>query len=457
MADGDGTIEAALEVTRNLHRLIISVSVITFVFALSLRQPQNEKSQQDAIEHFLNFDFSRYDTYVEEKIAESGRRLLKQPVEDLRAAVEKAKAPVFGTPQIAAAFDKPTVVGRFKVSDTKLVTPGDLTLRQLDVLKTFPLSEDVRIFVPEVQDIAPIIQDFLEKSGRPGMNVQTVRVAASEDFPDTELPAAGTMVKMTCHFELIGQSPPFPVFQAVLNATVEAVPETSFLAWLSKQPGAAEITSNTIGGLTWLPTLQGLPKDQAERRLGDVLASLKASLEKGRPESQTVSLLGAEIPGSLLIFATPLTLLALCYYLLFHLVHLSHYAVEHAIIVRRFAWLPLTLQAGWVWETGFSIGLLPMAALLTLGGQLFRFGFLTVTSALFIAIVTLGVGWLVKKSFRQVSSIRSQITPAVKPTAIKEARMTTAVKPPVSKGPPTSPEPDREGEAGRQRERRDGS
>jgi hypothetical protein len=421
MADGDGTIEGALEVTRNLHRAIISVSAITFVFALSLRQPESEKSQQKSVQHFLNFDFSEYDRFVDAKVAAVAAQWLTQPSDELRADLEKSKAPVFGTSEIVSAFEKPTLVGRFKVNETKLSTPGNMTVRELDLLKALPIAEDVRILVPTMAEAGHSILEFLENNGKAGMKVQTVRVANAEDYPDSDLPKAGTSAKMTIYFELFGQTPPFPVFQAGVNAVVRVVPGTSFSAWLARQTSATEFTGQTRDGLSWFPALKALPKDQAERRLADVLATLKGELEKGRPESHKVSLLGAEIPGSLLIFATPLTLLALLYYLLFHLVHLSRYATEHAVVVRRFAWLPLTLDAGWAWETLISIALLPLAALLTLGVQLLRSEFLTMGSGAFIAFVTLGAGWLAIKSVRELSAIRRRIAPAAEATPKEKA------------------------------------
>ena len=98
-----------------------------------------------------------------------------------------------------------------------------------------------------------------------------------------------------------------------------------------------------------------MPRESAERNLADLLASINEELRKRNPENKSVSLLGAEIPGNLLVYATPFILLALSYYFLFHLTHLQRFVRENRALFEQFAWLPLSLEKEWGWEALFSL------------------------------------------------------------------------------------------------------
>jgi hypothetical protein len=54
--------------------------------------------------------------------------------------------------------------------------------------------------------------------------------------------------------------------------------------------------------------------------------------------------LAAEIPGVLLVYATPSLLLALSYYFLFHLAHLARFAPQHKVAFQKFALNSLELE-----------------------------------------------------------------------------------------------------------------
>ena len=75
----------------------------------------------------------------------------------------------------------------------------------------------------------------------------------------------------------------------------------------------------------------------------------------------------------------------------------------------RFAWLPLSLEAGWVWDTLFSLGVLPLLALGVLSAQLWRFHFLEWGPGLFTLAAALGVSFLNWKSIRQIGKLRGQV------------------------------------------------
>jgi hypothetical protein len=410
MADGDSTIEGALEVTRNLHRLILSVSVITIVFAFSLRKPENEVTQHKAIESFLAFDFSAYDTFVQDKIDAFAEERIAPAAAVLSERVDDTDFPILDIHEIADEFERPIVFGRFLVKDSKLSTPADLTLRQLKSFSDlFPLAIDVRVAVPDTASAVEPIVEFLQSSTQGASRIDSATLEQTKVYIDTDPPSASEQIPISLYFVLQGDNPSSPVFTKEFRAAIAEVPDTSFRSWLETQDAASKFVTVQDETLIWLPPLESLNRELAERRLGDVQGYLSDALSKGSPENRTISLLGVDIPGNLLIFATPLLLVALLYHLLFHLRHLVRFSAEHRGIVERFAWLPISHGAGWFADSLVSIALLPIVAALALGIQLFRFGLIEWASGLYILAGVAVSLWLAVRSIHYVAVIRMQI------------------------------------------------
>jgi len=58
-------IEDALKSTRTLHRLIMTVSLVTIVFALSINLPEDKAAQKQIIDDLVAIDFTDYNAFVE--------------------------------------------------------------------------------------------------------------------------------------------------------------------------------------------------------------------------------------------------------------------------------------------------------------------------------------------------------------------------------------------------------
>lgn len=400
----------ALEVTRNLHRLIITASLVTLVFSLSLRFPDQTRRQRDAISQFLRTDFSQYERDIEARGAEAAKQFLLPLAREIRESLRASNLVVSLESSIADAFEKPILLGQFKVDETKLTTPSELTVRQLERLgELYPLTGDVRIVVAETANLLAQVHAELLERGRYGMIVQRVRLEPTDHHSAMDPPADGDRIMMQLSFELIRGGPPSEVIVAVFEATVRQLPGTSFRRWLEQRPELVGVAEPTTNGVKWLPALNDLPREAQERRLGDVLGALNDELQTGSPESKSVSLLGTEIPGFLLVYAAPMTLLALSYYFLFHLAHVCRFASRHKLDCERFAWLPLSLETGWVWEALISLGVLPVLALSVLITQLWRYNFLEWGSGLFTFAAALGAASLNWRSVKQVGKLRGQI------------------------------------------------
>src|SRR5438874_2705996 len=115
MADGDALITDALTVTRNLHRLIITVSLVTIIFSLSLRLPQNVRLREQAIRRFLQTDFSDYDRFVDSEVEKVQKLWLAPLAHDLRETLKGLQPPPAAFSDIADAFERPIFIDRFRV------------------------------------------------------------------------------------------------------------------------------------------------------------------------------------------------------------------------------------------------------------------------------------------------------------------------------------------------------
>jgi hypothetical protein len=183
MADADSIIEDALQVTRNLHRLIITASFITIVFSLSLRFPGRTRVHREAIDQFLRFDFSQYGRFIAARTVEASGISLKPVVSKLRASVESTNYAVSGLSDIWSTLEKPVLLGQSKIGETKLTTQAELTLKQLDELsELYPLTNDLLVPVFAPDDLAKNLHEFLAAQAKRGMRVQSVKLDTSETF-----------------------------------------------------------------------------------------------------------------------------------------------------------------------------------------------------------------------------------------------------------------------------------
>ena len=61
-------IEDALKSTRNLHGLILVVSLVTLIFSLSLKVEETKRTQKLEVDALLRTDFLAYETWLSAKL-----------------------------------------------------------------------------------------------------------------------------------------------------------------------------------------------------------------------------------------------------------------------------------------------------------------------------------------------------------------------------------------------------
>lgn len=77
-------IEDALKSTRNLHRLIIGVSLAVLVFSLSVYLPDEKIRQKSAIDALLDIDFLAYEIWLQDKLEAEIKKQVIPAVQPLR-------------------------------------------------------------------------------------------------------------------------------------------------------------------------------------------------------------------------------------------------------------------------------------------------------------------------------------------------------------------------------------
>ena len=416
-------IEDALKSTRNLHRLIIAVSLITIVFSLSLQIDPQRQQRKDAIDTLLEQDFLAYEAWLARKVQSAVDKVLPEAVAPVRSVLEDDRILVFQTDDIADALTKPIHVGKLLTRDLVVSDLPAATLADLDRLDVLEVSRDVQITIPELKPLAPALKAFFEAHPDAGKRVSEVQVTSSvSDLNVTgESFVTGDSLSGGLYFELV-DAVTFsgaPVFQGMFDARVVEVPDTAFTTWLKtlNLPNIVRVDGEQI---VFLPSLGELPRGFREEKLGVLSARLAAEIAASGPEQQTATILGTEVPGLLVVYAAPLVLMALVYYFMWHVFHLLKLAPSHAKEIGDFAWLPITMPSIrfpktdqnvplFLIEYLFSSLALPVFAIAVLYAKITEFGAI---SAFTISLLAVSVAWIAVHSgigLRRIQRLRHAV------------------------------------------------
>jgi len=402
-------VEDSLKTIRILHRLIMSISLATIVFSLSLSLPVDKVRQLEIIDALLAADFSAYEKFAAEKIEAEKIEFLAPIEKEMRDALENESLLVFNLEKISEKFGEPFHIGKIIVADLVLDDISSATLVRLDALNALSLDQDLQIVVPHTAELVEEINRFFDthmsvaSSSITGKRVDTIRVGLTEfDFSgDSFLPDDEVLAGL--YFELL--DPVFsggaPVFNANFLADVKEVPESSFLDWIKTEGTLDGLVEINEGQVKFAPSLKDLPNGFREQSLGLLSAQLKKEIADRGPENQSVSILGTDVPGVLIVIAAPLVLTALSYYFMSHTGHLKRLEGKDDGVFQTFAWLPLAHQAKiripigrstrmhlelWQLESLVGLMFLPILALLILYTKLAAFGGIGLGASLFMML-----------------------------------------------------------------------
>jgi len=255
----------------------------------------------------------------------------------------------FGLGTLAGEFGKPIHIGRLLFEELLLTEVSNASIVQLNALNGISLGSKVQILVPRMDGLLAEIDAFLSDNPQAGRRVDTVRITIGDfDFTaESFLPGSETTVGI--YFELLDavRTGGAPAFSANFIADIIEVDDTSFLTWLRDQGIDERLISFEGNEVVFARELQSAPKGFLEEKLGVLSLRLSDEISKSSPASQTVSILGTNVPGALAIFASPIILFALSYYFGAHTGHLTRIVEKDRDSFEAFSWLPISLKAEW--------------------------------------------------------------------------------------------------------------
>ena len=340
-------IEDALKSTRTLHRLIMTVSLVTIVFALSISLPEDKASQKQIIDGLIATNFAAYNGFVEGKVAERSQAVLKPLSEKIATDLEAKGHMTFGLGTLADEFGKPIHIGRLLNDQLILNEVSNASIVALNALNGLSLGANVQILVPRTEELLKEIDAFLAGNPQAGRRVDTIRITTGDfDFTgESFLPGDQTTVGI--YFELLDpvRTGGAPTFSANFLADIVEIEDSSFLLWLRSQSIDEQLVSFDVDEIVFARELQSAPKGFTNEKLGVLSLRLADEISKSSPANQSVSILGTNVPGALAIFASPIILFALAYYFGAHTGHLARIVSRDRDSFEEFSWLPISMKA----------------------------------------------------------------------------------------------------------------
>ncbi len=403
-------IEDALKSLRNIHRLIITVSFITLVFSMSIDAPKDIEKQRDLISELLLIDFLEYLEFVDQNVNQFESEQLTILSTQINDSLALDDYMIFNLEDIGNAFSQTVHVGRVLAEDIVTSNISDATLNQLDALNGISLDADVQVILPKTDELIEEVRSFLVYNGELGQRVDNVLLSIIDYtwIAESFLPDSTVLVNLYFELPETIRTMGAPVFNADFDAKIVEIPGTSFRSWILAKD-RKELFDLRNDELVWLPKLDISSPGYKEQKLGLLEKELTDRITKSAPEQQKVSLLGTSIPGVLFVYASPLILLGLIYYLLNHSYHIRSLVPGNEDEIRNFSWSPMTQRKIWKFDLISSVFVLPMLAMVVLYIQLSQFGPISIIPSLVLWLCFTGVLLLGRSIYRNIALIRNEL------------------------------------------------
>ncbi len=290
-----------------------------------------------------------------------------------------------GLDSLAERITKPLLVSKFEVKGTTLSDPKNTTLNQLRSPALMQrLSRNIGVvevdFAMASQQLEALLGPYAERQVRIALEVQDAEdadwVNRARGFEGTRLFSVPKWPDLP-DWNRYGLPPTFrfPLsFTALVN--YRQLDGSAFIDWVNSVGDMGEVVSVTFAGLAFADgAYWKVSPEQRGQTLEQLQANLTADISAADPRRQRVSILGAQVPGVLVVVASPLVLLMLSYSLAMHTMHLRRFVADNVDELEKFAWLPLTLRTNisWALATTSSVVVVPSVSLWFLKGRLTEF------------------------------------------------------------------------------------
>ena len=397
-------LEDGLNTLRTTWHVLLSTSVVVLLFACSLQVPEDLQEQRLQVQRLLNVDWHAYEKYVEERTQPQAEELYRE----LRAECSQSFSALIGFIDNRDVFlseltseIEPT---RLFISNTPLDDVQRFHLNDSAVLERLPLWRDAQVILPRVESLREMLgkmrghfsQNIIIKDVEWSLSVE-------EGAPSTIIPSAATYINVTVVAQTDGQGKT-SMWRSSVVCDLISVEKTAFSDWLQGNKDVAKLYAIETGSFSLLPSISGVGNALRDVPIGQLEDDLAKEIERAGPVHKSVSILGADIPGILLVLAAPLALAGLSYYFMRFAVYVQGLAQKDAEGLCGFAWLPL-MPAG-MRDASVVLLVLPLVAVVVMLVQTARFGLVpgyqwAVSVGMIVLII--GCGW---RSLRALSVLR---------------------------------------------------
>ncbi len=348
-------INDALKLVRSLHGLIIVSSLFTVVFSISLNVPQNEVKWRDALRLISP---EAYTTYViaaaapiRQTLNEDIRNFLDEHnqvnrVYNLLASelqeVRCIDAPVFESDSLIDTRTKDAV-------SIRTMAPVDFSIYPTTVVRDdegqeVAMATDMYLSAARDTRLVAELDEGRQLVGKCTLNRENIDDCKCSDlqpFDDVQnftLSLSGLVIPQFLNYQITAK------LRARLYDTT--IPNGSFGEFMeSKLPSGGVIAYNLEKNeIRFDPPLTNEYLNQPIARL---IGKLEEDVVEITATSIHVSVLGNQLRGLTVFYASPSAIIVLLYLFLGHVMHLHGFATSHLGTFREFSWLPL-VRPNWL-------------------------------------------------------------------------------------------------------------
>lgn len=431
-------IEDSLKTTRALHRLLLTVSLATIVFSLSLQTYSVERRWQKAVDTIIKTNFAEYEQFIGQKVNRVAEEKADNFEQKFRPIIQEwaDEFNVSNLRSISAKLYQNFRVGKVAIGNVGLLEVRDTSLAELYELNDLQIDHDIDLYVPQleenlIEEMGQFFRENLEENTRG--RIGAIRIS---DGDSNRLSAKESFIPNNSLYYMLS----FDLIRPISGQSVTILPETtipftfrvsfkdhpiddsSLIYWIQHEKLLQDTASFKDGDISF-PILDNMPERYKRQKLEQLWIRLDNMISNAGPANLTVTIVGMEVPGLIFVLASPISLFILSWFFLINLTHLANLAQEAPTLLRQFAWMPLMLEDWtvptrhngrsvplWAIETVLSAILLPIASLCALHFQMCQFKSVAPWQTFMFVCIAIAIFVLGRRSTLCIGQIRCRVS-----------------------------------------------
>ena len=339
-------LDDALKTTRNISNLILLVSIVSIIFALSSEFPRDINRYRTDLINLQKIRFSEYDKHVKDLIDLKSRVELQKFTEGINNLFKTNGVYILNSEDLANKFIDPLYYGMILTKDLVLGDIKNATLNQMDQLnELIDLNHNCQYIIPDINDFAKSFDSFFAVEKYFNYTIENIVIELdSHNFSNESFMKNTDQIEVNVYFELRKDrnTPSARVFNTTFRATLYEIPNSSWINWLVESKNDSNLFSIKNNTVKWLPYLDNKSRSSyRDMKISELMINFENEIRQNSPSNKAINIMGASISGVLIAYASPSTLIALEYILLTYLGQISLFVASKKDAFREFCWLPL--------------------------------------------------------------------------------------------------------------------